>query len=108
MNKPEDEGAIIMRHVATKAVAAMKRAMIEVVERELPEGENYRNVARQIGSMITASTMLYGDMVGTVASTGNKQQAILVAGMLQLFAAEGLHRVSELAGTEGGVLVAKV
>jgi hypothetical protein len=108
VGKTEDVGAIIMRKVATKAAAAAKKALIEVVERELPEGENPRNAARQIGAMITASSMLYGSMVDTVASEGDQVQALLVAGMLQHFVAEGLCQVSDLAGQAGGVLVAKV
>jgi hypothetical protein len=105
MKSEVDEGAMRMRAAADKATAAMKTALIKVIEDMLPEDENPRNAARQIGTIITACSMLYGDMLGTIAKSGNMAEAVLAAGMVQNFVAEPLQTVANVAGGAGGIEV---
>jgi hypothetical protein len=106
MNKDfdSDYGATMMRKTAEKAAEAARAAMIEVVERELAN-EGIRAPARKIGALITACSMLYGGLLQTTVSAGDKAQAILIAGMLKTFIAEPLVEVAEMAGSKGGIYI---
>jgi hypothetical protein len=96
--KTEDEGAIIMRETARKVVDKVKALLMEEIEKALPDDASPRNPARQMGTLITACTMLYGDMVGTFAQTGGKGEAVLIAGLLETLAAPQLKAVAKIAG----------
>jgi hypothetical protein len=99
-----DYGATLMRQAAEKGAEAAKAAMIAVIEKELAN-EGPRRSARMIGAIITSCSMLYGGMLDATVKGGDKMQAILIAGMLKTFMAEGLIEVAEMAGTKGGMFV---
>ena len=100
--KTEDEhkaeGAIIMQDVAERAVRAAKKAMLDEIEKAIPEGDGPRNGGRQMGAGITAATMLYANMLDTFAQHGGRGEAILIAGLLKTLVAEPLTDVATKAG----------
>jgi len=98
MGKIEDEGAVVMRAAAAKAVNAAKAVMLDEIQRALPEDANPRNGGRQIGAMITACTMLYADMLDTFSEHGGKGEATLIAGMLKTLVEGPLLAVAKVAG----------
>jgi hypothetical protein len=101
-----DEAAVAMREVAERASTLAKAVMMAEVERLLPD-DDPKNEARQVGAMITACSMMYGDMLKACVNDGSKVQAILVAGMLKNFCADGLAKLARIAGSESGVHVFK-
>jgi hypothetical protein len=92
------EGAIIMQDVAERAVRAAKQAMLDEIERSIPEDGGPRNGGRQMGAAITASTMLYANMLDTFAQHGGRGEAILIAGLLKSLVAEPLTNLATKAG----------
>lgn len=94
-----EDGANLMRETAQLACEAAHKAMIEVIDREIPDTDNL-NGHRQIGAIITACSMLYGFMLDTCGQHPDKQQARLIAGMLKMFAAEPLRRIAAIAQDE--------
>jgi hypothetical protein len=99
-----DEAAVAMREAAERGAAAGKRSMIAEVERVLPDNDP-KNAARQIGAMITAVSMMYGDMLKACVNSEEQVQAVLVAGMLHNYIAEPLAKLAEIAGDSGRVRV---
>jgi len=93
MNSETDhraEGAVVMQHAATKAVAAAKAAMMKAIEDAIPNDGTPRNQGRQMGATITACSMIYADMLRTFVEHGGKGEAVLIGGILKDMIAEPL------------------
>ena len=92
-----DEGAALMRDCAERAVALAKEAIILEVEKAFPDEDDPVMAARQIGAIITASTMLYSAMLDTVAGMKNQKEAALAVGMAGVMLTDTLIKVDALA-----------
>ena len=92
-----DEGAALMQDTASRAVAMAKDIIIGEAEKAFPDEDNPVHAARQIGSIITASTMLYVAMLETVAKMENKKEAALALGLASVLITGPLSDVSTVA-----------
>jgi hypothetical protein len=101
MGKYKGASAEEIQKASLEGLVAAKDAMIEAIEKALPEDDRDGEGYDHFGALITATTMIYADMLRSVVELHSgydcKKQASLIVGLTKSVLAEPLMKVARIA-----------